>query len=132
MELLIDGIYSDSSTAQLAVAAFKCAAAVYYADSKASDGNDPYDSPSGLVGMHRKPESPRIKFDELEYFYPSLGGASKAIGFWLAEPESKTPETKTFPALIIAVRGTEKFVDHFVNANGRPMAASDFFVSSGL
>lgn len=33
-----------------------------------------------------------------------------------------------FPALVVAVRRTERFVDHIVNANSRPMAAADFFV----
>ena len=33
-----------------------------------------------------------------------------------------------FPALVVAVRGTERYVDHIVNANSRPVAAADFFV----
>lgn len=113
---------SDKSTAELVTVAFKCAAAVYQADPKVTD-----DAPN-LTGLHRNPETAGIKFSELEYVFPSFGGSSKAIGFWIAESEVTQSANPDFPALVIAVRGTEKFIDHIVNANGRPIAAADFFV----
>ena len=78
--------------------------------------------------MHRKPETDGIEFSELEYIYPSLDGSSKAIGFWTTESEVIDPTDSHFPALVVAVRGTERFVDHIVNANSRPIAAADFLV----
>ena len=120
---------SDKSTAELAVAAFECAAAVYKADPKAADGSDMHHVLTGRTGMHRKPETVGIRFSELDYVYPSLGGSSKAIGFWVAESEVTVWTNPHFPALVVAVRGTEKFVDHVVNANSRPIAAAEFLVS---
>ena len=119
---------SDKSTAELAIAAFKCAAAVYKADPKAAGGGDLHHGPTGHTEIHRKPEIVGIRFSELDYVYPSLGGSSKAIGFWVAEPEVTVWPNLYFPALVVAVRGTEKFVDHVVNANSRPIAAADFLV----
>lgn len=125
---------SDSSTAELTNAAFKCAAAAYKADPIAADALDLDPLPTGLTGisgnpgMHRNPETTGVKFTELEYIYPSLGGSSKAIGFWIAESEVSVSQNSNFPALIVAVRGTEKFVDHIVNANSRPTAAAGFLV----
>lgn len=119
---------SDKSTAELAIAAFKCAAAVYKADPKAADDSDLRPLLTGRTGIYRKPETAGIKFSELDYVYPSLGGSSKAIGFWVAEPEVTIGTNPHFPALVVAVRGTERFVDHVVNANSRPIAAADFLV----
>lgn len=113
---------SDKLTAELATVAFKCAAAVYQADPKVAN-----DAPN-LTGVHRNPETTGVKFTELEYVYPSFGGSSKAIGFWIAESEVAGSTNPNFPALVVAVRGTEKFIDHIVNANGLPIAATDFFV----
>ena len=120
--------YSDISTAELAIAAFKCAAAVYKADPKVADGIDSHPVLTCLTGVHRKPETTGIRFSELEYVYPSPSGSSKAIGIWFAESEVAISTNPNFPALIVAVRGTERFVDHIVNANSRPIAAADFFV----
>ena len=119
---------SDKSTAELAIAALKCAAAVYKADPKAADGSDSHSVLTGRTGIHRKPDTVGIRFSELDYVYPSLGGSSKAIGFWVAEPEETVWTNPHFPALVVAVRGTEKFVDHVVNANSRPISAADFLV----
>ena len=120
--------HSDKSTAELAIAAFKCAAAVYKADPKAADGIDSHPVLTGPTGIHRKPETDGIRFSELEYVYPSFGGSSKAIGFWIAESEVTNSTNPHFPALVVAVRGTERFVDHVVNANSRPIRAADFLV----
>ena len=120
--------YSNSSTAELAIAAFKCAAAVYDADPKVADGIDSHPVQTGLTGVHRKPKTAGVRFSELEYVYPSLGGSFKALGFWIAESEVTVSENPNFPALVVAVRGTERFVDHIINANSRPIAAADFFV----
>ena len=38
------------------------------------------------------------------------------------------PTDPHFPSLVVAVRGTERFVDHIVNANSRPITAADFLV----
>ena len=38
------------------------------------------------------------------------------------------PTDPHFAALVVAVRGTERIVDHIVNANSRPIAAADFLV----
>ena len=124
----LNRFYSHKSTAELAIAAFKCAAAVYKADPKAADGIDSHPALTGSTGIHRKPETDGIKFGELEYVYPSLGGSSKAIGFWTAESEVTDSTNPHFPALVVAVRGTERFVDHIVNANSRPIPAADFLV----
>ncbi|KAK0510053.1 hypothetical protein JMJ35_007447 [Cladonia borealis] len=116
----------DKTTAELTIAAFKCAAAVYKADPKVADGSDSHPILSGLTGIHRKPETDGIRFNELEYVYPSLDGSSKAIGFWTTESEVIDPTDPHFAALVVAVRGTERIVDHIVNANSRPIAAADF------
>lgn len=125
---------SDDSTAELTNAAFKCAAAVYKSDPKVADtvdlGPPP---PTSLMGMHRNPEAAGVRFTELDYIYPSFDGSSKAIGFWIAESEVTVSKNPNFPALVVAVRGTERFVDHIVNANSRSIAAADFIVGlSGL
>ena len=78
--------------------------------------------------MHRKPETAGIRFTELEYVYPSFGGSSKAVGFWIAESEVTVSTNPNFPALMVAMRGTERFVDHIVNTNSRPTAVADFIV----
>jgi len=123
-------IRSDKLTAELAIAAFKCAAAVYRADPKVAGDIDSQPLLTNLTGLHRNPKTAGIRFRELEYVYPSLGGSSKAIGFWIAESEVAAVSTNpNFPALVIAVCGTERLVDHMVNANGRPIAAADFLVS---
>jgi hypothetical protein len=128
-----DNICSDKLTAELAIAAFKCAAAVYRADPKVAGDIDSQPLLTSLTGLHRNPETAGIIFRELEYVYPSLGGSSKAIGFWIAESEVAAVSTNpNFPALAIAVRGTETLVDHMVNANCRPIAAADFLVSPSI
>lgn len=134
-----NGFCSDDSTAELTNAAFKCAAAAYKADPKVTDAVDLDPLPTSFTGiprnpeMHRNPETVGVRFTELEYIYPSFGGSSKAIGFWIVESEATVSENPNFPALVVAVRGTERFVDHIVNANSRPTAAADFLVSlSGL
>lgn len=134
-----DRFCSDDSTAELTNAAFKCAAAAYKADPNVADAVDLDILSTSLTGMprnpelHRKPETVGVKFTELEYIYPSFGGSSKAIGFWIAESKVTVPKNPNFPALVVAVRGTERFVDHVVNANSRPIAAADFIVGlSGL
>lgn len=126
--LYFNRFYSDKSTAELTVAAFKCAAAVYKADPKVADGIDSHPVLTSPTGMHRNPETDGIKFSELEYVYPSLGGSSKAIGFWTTQFEVIDSTDPHFPALVVAVRGTERFVDHVVNANSRPIAAADLLV----
>lgn len=123
---------SDISTAELAVAAFKCAAAVYKADPKVANGIDSHPVLTCLTGVHRKPEIAGIRFSELEYVYPSPGGSFKAVEVWVAESEVAVSTNPNFPALIVAVRGTEGFVDLIVNANSRPIAAADFFVGFGI
>ena len=134
-----DRLCSDDSTAELTNAAFKCAAAAYKADPKVADAVDLDPLSTSLTGMprntdmHRNPETVGVKITELEYIYPSFGGSSKAIGFWIAESKVTVAGNPNFPALVVAVRGTERFVDHVVNANSRPIAAADFIVGlSGL
>ena len=123
---------SDNSTAELANAAFKCAAAAYKVDPKVADANDLDPPLTSLTGIHRNPETAGVRFTELEYIYPSFGGSSKAIGFWIVESEVTVSGNPNFPALVVAVRGTENFVDHIVNANSRPTAAADFIVGSSI
>lgn len=123
---------SDNSTAELTNAAFKCAAAAYKADPKVADAVDLDPPLASLTGMHRNPETAGVRFTELEYIYPSSGGSSKAVGFWIAESEVTVPGNPNFPALVVAVRGTEMFVDHIVNANSRPTAAAEFIVGSSI
>ena len=120
--------HSDKTTAELTIAAFKCAASACKADPKVADGSDPHPILSGLTGVHRKPETDGIKFNELECVYPSLDGSSKAIGLWTTESEVIDATDPHFAALVVAVRGTERIVDHVVNANSRPIAAIDFLV----
>lgn len=115
----------DKATVELIAAAFKCAAAVYQTDPKIPNTIDSDPLPSTVTEVHRKPQLPGITFKELDYAYPSAGGSSKAIGFWIVEAEDGGANFN-LPALIVAVRGTERFMDNVVNANGAPVASAGF------
>jgi Lipase (class 3) len=69
-----------------------------------------------------------VTFTELEYVGPSQAGTDKAMGLWMAESAAGEPDVEGLPVLVIAVRGTAKFVDVMVNLNGRPIPAAEFLV----
>ncbi|KAH8591652.1 hypothetical protein B0O99DRAFT_690460 [Bisporella sp. PMI_857] len=115
------------STIMAIAAAFKCSASVYKSQPTEAVAHDSDDRTSVYKGTHRKPQMDGITFTELEYAGPSLGGTSKAINFWIAESESSAVSSyNLLPALVIAIRGTEKPIDNMVNINGRPAPVSGF------
>ncbi|KAK0722629.1 hypothetical protein B0T26DRAFT_674312 [Lasiosphaeria miniovina] len=124
-----------SGVTWLVSVAFSCAAAVYKTAPKSSVVHDSGSSEAAALlaldktSAHRKPQVNGTVFREREYNRPSIGGTEKAIGVWTAAQSASYDGP---PVLIIAVRGTARFVDSLVNLNGRPLAADEFLGTSHL
>ncbi|KAK3389151.1 hypothetical protein B0H63DRAFT_94923 [Podospora didyma] len=124
------------AVAWLVSVAFSCAAAVYKTAPKSAIVHDSGSSPKrGLLALnntsaHRNPQVDGTMFTEREYNRPSVGGTEKALGVWTATQSQSSPSFEELPFLIIALRGTARFVDSLVNLNGRPLPADEFLGTS--
>lgn len=99
-----------------------------YKKAPTSSSVDDGDGPT-LLPSHRKPKAEGVSFTEFTYSEPSIGGTAKAIGAWKVESEVSSSRNEHLSAVIIAIRGSAKVVDHMVNLNGRPVPVNDFLVS---
>ncbi|KAH7128564.1 Alpha/Beta hydrolase protein [Dendryphion nanum] len=113
------------STATLINAAFQCAASVYNVEPRAT-ANTGLDDSFVLHG-HREPKAFGVKFTEMNYLKPSIGGTAKAMGVWKIQSETHPSANDSLQALVIAIRGTASQLDHMVNINGRSESVYDFF-----
>lgn len=101
--------------AQLVSVAWKCSAAVYSLNNEL-------------------PETEYCRFHADFADTASLGGTVKAVATTIVRgaPQAGSTESENayFPVLVVAIRGSASMVDHMVNANGRPTAASHFVVGA--